>query len=114
MRIGIELSDLHTAESLPLKGNLSYNNPVHDQLKLRLTYTSGSSMKVRLLDLTGKTVFTDNWMKGAVEKTINMETLPNGVYLVNVSIPNGETITKNGRGDVSGNPKGALRSWQKR
>ncbi|MAN02205.1 MAG: hypothetical protein CMI35_03940 [Owenweeksia sp.] len=94
MRIGIELSDLHTAESLPLKGNLSYNNPVHDQLKLRLTYTSGSSMKVRLLDLTGKTVFTDNWMKGAVEKTINMETLPNGVYLVNVSIPNGETITK--------------------
>ncbi|HBF20082.1 MAG TPA: hypothetical protein DDW81_08285, partial [Cryomorphaceae bacterium] len=28
------------------------------------------------------------------EKTINMETLPNGVYLVNVSIPNGETITK--------------------
>lgn len=24
----------------------------------------------------------------------------------------GKTITKNGRGDVSGNPKGALKSWQ--
>ena len=26
----------------------------------------------------------------------------------------GNTITKNGRGDVSKNPKGALRDWQKK
>ena len=26
----------------------------------------------------------------------------------------GKTITKNGRGDVSSNPKGALKSWQKK
>ena len=29
------------------------------------------------------------------------------------SVKEGETITKNGRRDVSSNPKGALASWQK-
>ena len=27
--------------------------------------------------------------------------------------PDGKIITKNGRGDVSGNPRGALASWKK-
>jgi nucleoredoxin len=36
-----------------------------------------------------------------------------GIPALIIVSPDGETITKNGRGDVSGNPKGALASWQK-
>ena len=36
-----------------------------------------------------------------------------GIPALIIVSPDGETITKNGRGDVSGNPKGALASWEK-
>ena len=36
-----------------------------------------------------------------------------GIPSLIIVSPDGETITKNGRGDVSGNPKGALASWKK-
>ena len=36
-----------------------------------------------------------------------------GIPALVIVSPDGETITKNGRGDVSSNPKGALASWQK-
>ena len=36
-----------------------------------------------------------------------------GIPALIIVSPDGKTITKNGRGDVSGNPKGALASWQK-
>ena len=36
-----------------------------------------------------------------------------GIPALIIVSPDGETITKNGRGDVSSNPKGALASWQK-
>jgi len=45
----------------------------------------------------------------AVKKKYEVRGIPS---LVIVS-PKGKTITKNGRGDVSSNPKGALKSWQK-
>ena len=39
---------------------------------------------------------------------------PEGANLdVTLGDANGNTIPKNGRGDVSGNPEGALASWQK-
>jgi thiol-disulfide isomerase/thioredoxin len=36
-----------------------------------------------------------------------------GIPALIIVSPDGETITKNGRGDVSGNPKGALAKWTK-
>ena len=36
-----------------------------------------------------------------------------GIPALIIVSPEGETITKNGRGDVSSNPKGALAAWQK-
>lgn len=36
-----------------------------------------------------------------------------GIPALIIVSPEGKTITKNGRGDVSSNPKGALASWQK-
>ena len=36
-----------------------------------------------------------------------------GIPALIIVSPEGETITKNGRGDVSGNPKGALAKWTK-
>lgn len=36
-----------------------------------------------------------------------------GIPALIIVSPNGEIITKNGRGDVSGNPKGALAKWTK-
>ena len=36
-----------------------------------------------------------------------------GIPALIIVSPDGETITKNGRGDVSGNPKGALAQWTK-
>ncbi|MGB0175855.1 MAG: T9SS type A sorting domain-containing protein [Owenweeksia sp.] len=94
MKISVALSNLNAREPVSLKENLTYNNPVHDELILRLSRSSSTNLTVRLLDLTGKTVFQDNWIKGSFEKLINTDRLPNGVYLINVSVPNGETITK--------------------
>ena len=36
-----------------------------------------------------------------------------GIPALVIVAPNGETITKDGRGHVSGNPRGALASWRK-
>ncbi|MFP6901286.1 MAG: hypothetical protein VCA36_10105, partial [Opitutales bacterium] len=36
-----------------------------------------------------------------------------GIPALIIVNPEGETVTKNGRNDVSRNPKGALASWQK-
>ena len=37
-----------------------------------------------------------------------------GIPALIIVSEDGKTITKNGRGDVSSNPKGALKSWQKK
>ena len=37
-----------------------------------------------------------------------------GIPALIIVSEDGKTITKNGRGDVSGNPKGALKSWEKK
>ena len=37
-----------------------------------------------------------------------------GIPSVVIVSKEGKTITKNGRGDVSGNPKGALKGWEKK
>ena len=50
-----------------------------------------------------------DYMKGSIKKKYEVRGIPS---LVIVS-PKGKTITKDGRGDVSSNPKGALKSWQK-
>lgn len=94
MKVGIKLSDLSAQEPVSLKQNLSYNNPVHEEVSLRLGRSSAEDMHIRLLDLTGKTVLETNWSKGSFEKRIDVNHLPNGVYLINVSIPGGEIITK--------------------
>ena len=36
-----------------------------------------------------------------------------GIPALIIVSPDGKTITKNGRGDVSSNPKGAINSWSK-
>ena len=46
----------------------------------------------------------------ALKKKFEIRGIPS---LIIVS-EDGKTITKNGRGDVSSNPKGALQSWQKK
>ncbi len=46
----------------------------------------------------------------ALKKKYEVRGIP---YLVIVS-PNGKTITKNGRGDVTSNAKGAIKDWKKK
>ena len=46
----------------------------------------------------------------ALKKKYEVRGIP---YLVIVS-PNGKTITKNGRNDVSSNAKGAIKDWKKK
>ena len=36
-----------------------------------------------------------------------------GIPALIIVSPDGKTITKNGRGDVSSNPKGAIKAWSK-
>ncbi len=71
--------------------------------KAQMDYMKGSKMKWYTLPHRSETA-------NKLSKKFEVRGIPS---LVIVS-EEGKTITKNGRGDVSGNPKGALNSWQKK
>lgn len=71
--------------------------------KAHMDYMSGSKMK-------WYTMPHGSDAANALKKKYEVRGIP---YLVIVS-PNGKTITKNGRNDVSSNAKGAIKDWKKK
>jgi nucleoredoxin len=71
--------------------------------KAQMDYMKGSKMKWYTLPHRSDTA-------NKLSKKFGVRGIP---ALIIVS-DKGETITKNGRGDVSGNPEGAIKNWQKK
>ncbi len=88
------VSNIGIEEHRSLRDNFSCNNPVKEYLQLHLKNSVSENIEVRILDLTGKTVCRSSWLKGSREKTVVMDNLPTGIYLVNVSTPRGESTTQ--------------------
>lgn len=74
-----------------------YPNPATDQVRLNLfVEESRSSNHLRILDVNGRQVMEMNLsdVSGLKEVTINTGTLSNGVYLVQLQIDGGLTVSK--------------------
>lgn len=76
--------------------NLVFENPVTDFLTVTLTLGSAKNPIFRLLDLTGKTIAAsamqrtnDGW-----QMSVDVTTLPSGIYLVEVKSANGNIVKK--------------------
>ncbi|MFT6000046.1 MAG: hypothetical protein ACI81P_002506 [Neolewinella sp.] len=61
-----------------------FPNPTSSELTLRFEGASPAKGQVQLLDLYGRVVLQNPLVVGRQESTFNLETLPAGVYFVNV------------------------------
>jgi hypothetical protein len=64
-----------------------YPNPVRDKVNIEITSPEIANMKVRILDITGKTIYSEDFysMKGVV-KEYNFAGYPAGFYFLEVKI----------------------------
>lgn len=77
--------------------NLSvYPNPASDKISIDLYLQKNASVKIQLLDLSGKIVkeTTEPNVSGKINKMIEVNTLAKGVYLIKISTENGNEIRK--------------------
>ena len=72
--------------------NFSFQNPVSNQLVLKLNSPESHQSKLEITDLAGKTILTEN--SNYNEFTVNVSSLANGVYFIELSTTKGLRGTK--------------------
>ncbi len=70
----------------------AYPNPVKEQLQLRLADALTGELSVTLRDMTGRTVYRQNFNGNAV--AIDMSTYPHGIYILEVSTKEKNSMIK--------------------
>jgi hypothetical protein len=76
--------------------NLVFENPIANQLIVTLTLGSVKNPAFRLLSLTGKTLAASAMQRTneGWQTTVDVSTLPPGIYLVEVKSANGNIVKK--------------------
>ncbi len=79
-----------------ISGIIITPNPANDQLTITMDNTwSNGNVTIRMMDAQGKAVFRkESQMKGEFSETINVSSLPSGLYFVHVSNTNQSKIEK--------------------
>jgi exonuclease III len=94
MQIDITQSNIGLDEALSLNNNLSYNNPIKNELNLEFQIPTGERTEAKLISLTGKVVLSSNIPTGQKHWTLNTSHLPNGIYLLSTQSANGSKLIK--------------------
>ncbi|MCB0755005.1 MAG: S8 family serine peptidase [Flavobacteriales bacterium] len=90
-----EQSALEAARAAILSSINLYPNPTEGQLNVEMILSRESDVEFVVIDMTGKTVFTQraNNTEGLNNINFNMNDVPAGIYMMNV-ITNKEVVTK--------------------
>lgn len=70
-----------------------YPNPVSANQDLRINFAINTSAKINVFDITGKSVLSDS-MDNSNSKKINVSSLSNGVYMMQMIMDGGSQITR--------------------
>ncbi|MBA3648680.1 MAG: T9SS type A sorting domain-containing protein [Chitinophagales bacterium] len=94
-----EFTTLSEKESLledPSQFNFSiFPNPNNGQIKIAVTSGSSSPIILKIYDMTGRVVYADEWIKeGSNDKSLDLSTLPPGIYSMQLICNNQEAIRK--------------------
>ncbi len=73
-----------------------YPNPAREDLKVIFTLEKANNVEVSLIDINGQKVFYENMnsLNGTYSKSINVESLPAGVYILNITSNKGNFTRK--------------------
>lgn len=71
-------------------------NPVQDELRILLHLTASEALQVRLLSVDGKVLYqqASPYPAGTVRLSVPVQQLPEGLYLLQIQGPNGQTTKK--------------------
>ncbi len=69
----------------------TYPNPAID--KLTIDGLSGSET-IKILDISGRTLIENLNNNGETKKTVNIRSLPNGTFLINIQMPDGSSFSQ--------------------
>jgi len=69
-------------------------NPATGFIKLQLQQTPATNAVVKIIDLAGKTVFTQSFKTGSAPTTIPVSQLQNGTYIVQMQVSNMQYVQK--------------------
>ena len=89
--------DIPTVASIGDNAVRFYPNPAVDNATMELTIGKAGKTTVYIYDITGKVVYTENLgtlAEGVHTHTINCQTLPHGMYLVNVVVGSQKATSK--------------------
>ncbi|MCS7018197.1 MAG: S8 family serine peptidase [Cytophagales bacterium] len=91
----IVLTAAENAASAPT-GLSFYPNPVGSSLKVAYSQHSNTSLEIRITDLTGKVLHTQQIQKRSftVEEEINVQGLASGIYFLQISTGEGQVVRK--------------------
>lgn len=70
---------------------ITYPNPAID--KLTIDGLSGSEA-IKILDISGRTLIENLNNNGETKKTVNIRSLPNGTFLINIQMPDGSSFSQ--------------------
>ncbi|MBO9611401.1 MAG: T9SS type A sorting domain-containing protein [Dyadobacter sp.] len=54
----------------------------------------GGAETIKILDTSGRTLIEDLIHQGETRKTVNIRSLPNGIYLINIQTPDGYSVSQ--------------------
>lgn len=67
-----------------------YPNPASKALYLDLGFTTSVAGHLQVFDLAGRVLMTQSWVQGSASATLPLESLPNGVYVVQLTLEGGQ------------------------
>ncbi len=76
-------------EDAQANGLQVYPNPAYKALFLDLGFTSTVAGSLQVFDLAGRVLLTQSWAQGSASATLPLESLPNGVYVVQLTLEGG-------------------------
>jgi hypothetical protein len=95
--VNIQLNDATSAvNDLATKVTINIApNPTSDRADIFLSSTESRNLQVRLTDITGRIVLTDNWkvVEGDNQKSVDLHNVAKGAYLIQL-IENQDVISK--------------------
>ncbi len=92
-----EYLDIPTVASVGSNSVRFYPNPAVDQATMELSVVKAGNAVVKIYDLTGKVVYSENlgrMAEGVYTRTIDCQRLQHGMYLVNVLVGNQKATSK--------------------
>jgi hypothetical protein len=91
-----EVDNVGVPEQSSVTGLQVYPVPASEKLHLRFQVEEKSNLKIRLVNLTGQTVYSEEYSQysGAYQQDISVSFLPQGFYFLEVTTLNGTSVKK--------------------